>query len=79
MATVNLLEHEFNKKEDKMHFTWSLAEWQHLALSNSTLKDFMKLLSGVTSSLSEEFGIFPSLSNVVYIHNMYILSYYWQK
>ena len=43
MATVNPPEHEFNKKEDKMHFTWSSAEWQHSALSNSTSKDFAKL------------------------------------
>ena len=44
MATVNPPEREFNEKEDKMHFTWSSAEWQHSALSNSTSKDFAKLL-----------------------------------
>jgi len=41
MATVNALKCKHLENEAKMHFTYL---WQSLAHSNSTSKDFVKLL-----------------------------------
>jgi hypothetical protein len=45
MATVKPPEHKFNKKEDKMHFSWSSAVWATPSTFKLPSNDLVKLLS----------------------------------
>ena len=69
MATVKPPEHKFDKKEDKMHFTWSSAVFSALGTFKLHLKGLRKIIPShelhYTSS-SACFRVFQKLFKYIY-------------